>query len=416
MSAWSVVDTRTVALLALRAINIGSKFLLLLVLGIKLPLADIGDLALLMATTQIISALAALEVHRVLGRELVLAAPEKRVVLLRDHAAHLFLAGLLASCVVLVLSLAGVIRPSLATPVAVLTGLMVVAADQTRLLLVLERPIGANLQFTLHNASWALVAAALLWALPAGAIGLTEIVDIWLTSTAIAVVFAGFLLKDLPWPSTRSAPIDTAALKRRITAAIPAAAATALLIGMSLADRFLVRILAGAEVLGILFYYVSIIQVVTVIVDTLIYQTRYPELVRTAAKDRHNFSILVRRFLRISMCVAALSAPCLALLALATASLSGKAELAGQWQLASVLAVAFVLDALASTQSNILFSDGRDTAVFRIQIVDACTLFLVGVPAIWAYGLMGGAILWLVRGIVRVVAFRIAIRHSLKKV
>lgn len=246
------------AVLVLRGLALASRLLLSLLLARMLSPDAMGEYGLITAVLAFALLGLGLEFYSYMYREMVPAAPERRVLIIADQAA---LAGVTFLSLVMFSGLAVLVGlfPSRLVPWFLLILLTEhVSLEATRFLIIMSRPIRAYIVVFLRSAVWVYAIAIVMVTLPSSR-SLETVLAWWALGGVLSIAFSAFSLSELPWRELGGYRPDLKNIREGLWTARPfmLTAAGALLI--SYVDRFVIDAFVGRDGLGIYTFYSTIL-------------------------------------------------------------------------------------------------------------------------------------------------------------
>jgi O-antigen/teichoic acid export membrane protein len=279
----------------LRGSTMISKFLLLLVMARYLPASDVGIYGLFAGTVAIAVYVLGLDFYVYNTREILAHDGVDRVVLIRDQ---LIFHGI-AYAVVLPLLLGVFVGRFIPWQyIGWFYGVLVfehLSQESYRILIILSRPIAANIVLSLRTGAW-------IWPIVAGLLlvdrtrGIGWILGGWLIGAAVSVVLAAGYLSRLPWAAAWRALVGWRAMRAAVVGAVPFFVGTLALRGVEYTDRYFVEHYAGSSLVGVYTFYWSIASVVQTLVLTGVIEILYPRIVEAYQNgEMARYRALMRR-------------------------------------------------------------------------------------------------------------------------
>ncbi len=358
---------RVISSVALRALTLGGRFLLLFLLAHWLTPADLGTYGLVAAVVGYGIYLIGWEFYTFSGRRLVTANAALR----RDMVEQLgILYGLSYALGVAVLTVAwwaGVIPHGYALWIAGLLLVEYLAQEVHRNLVALSRQLMASVVLFIRMGAWCFLVMALMWLEPEWR-SLTWVLGAWLAFAvaACALGYASLLAQTRPgWPRR----IDWRWFGQGILVAWPLFVASLSTRGMATFDRFFLEDQAGLEVLGAYVLFMGITTAILSFLDAGVVDFSYPRLVEHAGRgEPQAFRAVLRHarrrllFMTVPLVLGALLVTELLVPAL------GKPVFTDNRHLMYWLLLATVLQALCLIPHLALYGMRRDAPIMQIQL------------------------------------------------
>jgi O-antigen/teichoic acid export membrane protein len=278
---------------ALRALSLGSRFALLLVLAKLLPPSDVGVYGLFVATVSFSTLLIGGEYHAFAHRELVAADKDRWSFMLQHHVVAVALLYLLLLPVQLVLFWLDLLPRNLLAWFFALLILEHLAQEMNRLLIVIGRPLAATWILFIRMGAWVWPLLLVFWAIP-GTRHLDSVFAAWLAGVAAATL-AGALItwKEVaPW---RTWPIDFDWIRRGFLVGALFLVSSLCFKALTTIDRYFVELLAGQDLLGIYVLYVGLAMAILQVLQPAVTAFLYPRIVGSYRKgDMETYGRLMR--------------------------------------------------------------------------------------------------------------------------
>ncbi|HJU66311.1 MAG TPA: hypothetical protein VJ596_11565, partial [Gemmatimonadaceae bacterium] len=206
--------------MGLRGLTLVSKFLLLLGLARYLAPEELGVYGVFVGTVGIAVYVLGFDIYVYNTREILAQEERHRPAIIRDQAIF----HLLAYAVTLPLLLGVFVGGFLAWRYAALFYIVLIfehlSQEAYRLLLVLSRPIAANMLLFVRAGAWVLpVLLAVFWASDLRRIEV--VLAAWAVGAAASVGLATVLLSRLEWRTVRETPIAWHAMQRAALGSVP---------------------------------------------------------------------------------------------------------------------------------------------------------------------------------------------------
>ncbi|PWF48930.1 lipopolysaccharide biosynthesis protein [Massilia glaciei] len=261
----------------LRALTLGSKFLLVFFLAKFIPADQLGSYGLVAATVGYGIYLVGLEFYTFASRELVGAAPAAQATIVANQCYLYLLCYALAIPVVLLLSWRGLLPGAHA---AWIVGLLIaehIAQEANRVLIALSQQLFAGVVLFVRMGAWGLIVIG-VQALAPHTRTLDFVLGAWLAGVVLACGLSLWRIGALVPLAAGPAP-DRRWIGRGLRVAFPLLLASIALRGISTFDRYFVEHLAGLEVLGAYVLYAGMAAAVISFLDAAVVDFAYPKLI-----------------------------------------------------------------------------------------------------------------------------------------
>lgn len=248
----------TGAALILRALTLGSRFLLSLLLARMLSPFEMGQYGLITATLAFALLAVGLEFYSYTLRELVSSTPERRVRIIADQMV-LGVVALLVVGIGIAGGIAAGIFPARLAPWFILILITEhISLEATRVLIITWRPVRAYIGVFLRGGIWVYAIALLMLAEPSTRT-LETVLLWWALGGVLAIAFSAFSLSELPWRKLRGYQPDFEHICEGLRTARPFMVTAAGALIISYADRFVIDAFVGRDALGIYTFYSTIL-------------------------------------------------------------------------------------------------------------------------------------------------------------
>ena len=266
----------------LRGLTLVSKFLLIFVLVKLLAPADVAVYGLIAATVGYALMALGMDFYTHATRSLIGAVRGMWAGMLRDQAVFYLLSYLVLLPLALLLFQQGLLPWSMALWFFSLLAAEHLAQELNRLLVAMREPLWASWVMFIRHGLWAVAIAALMWLVP-GTRSLSTVFGAWLIGSVAASLLALWPLRRLERGSLQN-KINWAWIRTGIKAALPFAFATLCLRATYTADRYLIDMFNGVEVVAAYVLFVGIGNAVMSFLDAGVFSFQYPKLVAAASQ------------------------------------------------------------------------------------------------------------------------------------
>ncbi|MBI3435552.1 MAG: hypothetical protein HY056_10815 [Proteobacteria bacterium] len=245
------------AVMILRGLTLGSRFLLSLLLARMLTASELGQYGLVTAFLAIALLAVGLEFYSFTLRQMVPAAPRQRVRIIADQIALTSLTVCVTVGVTAAAVWAGILPSALAAWFLLILITEHLSLEATRILIILSRSVRAYIGLFLRGGIWVFVIAALMFATPSVRT-LETVLLWWAIGGATSVVFAAISLRYLPWLELREFRPDWTRIGIGLRTARPFMLTALGALILSYFDRFVIEGNLGRDALGIYTFYSTI--------------------------------------------------------------------------------------------------------------------------------------------------------------
>jgi O-antigen/teichoic acid export membrane protein len=381
--------TAAAAVMILRALTLGSRFMLSLLLARMLPTAEFGQYGLITAVLAFALLAVGLEFYAYTMRQMVPAEPGQRVRIIADQIVLAALMLCLTAGVVVGAVWLGVFPLRIALWFLLILTTEHLSLEATRVLIIISRPVRAYIGVFLRGGIWVFVIAVLMFTEPS--LRRLETVLLWWAFGGVAsVVFAAASLTHLPWRELRQYRPDPVWIWNGLRAARPFMLTAISALTLTYFDRFLIEQALGLEALGIYTFY-STIAIGILSLSTSISQQFLPKVLAGFAAGPIAFRKVLRTYAWALGVVGA------AVVAVAGTAIWPIMAVLNLEAYAAVLPVFYVMligvfvRMLADVPSYTLYAAHADAALLACNLGAAVVSISLNFTLIPALGLMGAA-------------------------
>jgi O-antigen/teichoic acid export membrane protein len=377
------------AVMALRLLTLGSRFFLSLLLARMLPAAELGRYGLLSAVLAFALLIVGLEFYSYTLRQMVAAAPSRKVGIISDQI-------VLATLMVSLTAAVGIPAVWLDLfPAGLLPWLLLILISEhfslegTRILIILSRPVRAYLGLFLRGGLWVFIVLAIMLADPATR-RLETVLTWWAVGGMSCVLLAALSLRHLPWHAVRGYRPDWHSIWNGLRVARPFMLTALSAWTLSYFDRFIIEAYLGPEVLGVYTFY-STVTIGILSLGTSISHQFLPKVIAAYPAGAMEFHKVLRAFAlslggvagaAVLVCALAIW-PVLAVLNLQAFSVG----LAAFY----IMLVGALIRILADVPSYALYAAHADKVLLGCNLGAAAVSVLLNVVLIGPLGLIGAA-------------------------
>lgn len=350
----------------LRALTIGSRFLLLLLLLKTASPEAIGIYGLVSASVAYVSLLIGADFYQYSQRELI-AQPHSRRSFVIQHqaltASILYFALLPASLLIFSFNLLPITLIGLFYALTITEHL---GQEVGRSLTALSCTVTAGVVLFLRSASWVWILAAS--SMFENSTTLDSILKYWLFGSLVGLVYGLiFLHKEIrPW---RKWPIDLNWILRGARKSFLFFIATLAFKGMTTIDRYMMQVTSEPDVTGAYVVYVGIAMVLINLLDAVVFAPLFPSLVLARVEDRNeDFVEQYRKLHRQTWLLATIGSVLSIFLVPQVFQWADKSIYQNYLEIYYVIVAAIFLYAVSMVPHYALYAKGKDVAIVAIQI------------------------------------------------
>lgn len=264
---------------ALRALTLASKFVLLLAMARYFPPADVGTYGLASGAITMAIYVLGLDFYVFNTREVLARSADERTPLIRDQLVFHALTYVVAIPAVMGIVFGGAFLPWRLA--GWFLGVLIVehlSQEAFRLLVVLGRPVAANVALFLRAGAWIFPLALLLLVNESSRHVRSALIG-WFVGALASIALAAWQLRGLPWGAARGAPVGWRWIRTAAMGALPFFLGTLALRGTEYCDRFFLQRFAGESLLGVYTFYWNVASAVQTLVIAGVVQLLYPAAV-----------------------------------------------------------------------------------------------------------------------------------------
>lgn len=281
-------------LFLLRGLTLGSKFLLLVYIAKVLPTKELGVYGIFTATLTYALYIIGLDFYTYVTRELLGRPVERWTPLIRDQIIFQIIVYIILMPFLLLVFIKGVMDWKYAVWFYILLTLEHLSQEAYRLLIVMQRPVLANVALLFRMGAWGYVALAFMW-FSQPLRQLSTVFGTWLSGVTLGLIISWTGLRTLNWSEIRKVPICWNGMRSGVRVAITFLAGTLALRGVYTADRYFIQYYLGDCEVGIYMFYLGITSAVQSILEGGVLAQYYPELV---SAYRYGFTSKAKSIIR----------------------------------------------------------------------------------------------------------------------
>lgn len=295
----------------LRGATLGSKFVLLIVIAEFMTPTAVGQYGILVATVNYALFVLGLDFYTYSTREMLGSPRDCWPSLLRNQAAFFFVCyGTMLPVLYLFFRCVHVLPGGLELWFFVLLLLEHLAQELSRVLVIMAEPVSATFLGFLRGGLWVFACVVVMAVEPRTRI-VETIMIAWTFGSLCSVIFGLVRLGRLP-SSGRRTEVNWRWIWCGVKVCVPLLVSTLAIRGLFVADRYMERYFAGAEILGVYTFYINIANAMQAFLDAAVFSFQYPRVVEAARSgNAESFSEAVRRLAsatRITLCALVLIA------------------------------------------------------------------------------------------------------------
>lgn len=354
--------------LSLRGGALASKFLLIIFISHQYELNELGEYALVVAGVSYFGYILGFDFYTYSSRQIVGALRGKQAEYIKNQFSFYFAHYLLT---ITVLFFVVCVYPSVANIAIIFAVLMILdhcAQEIMRLLVIFEHPLSANIQFFIRNGLW--VYAYIIFVLSLGNVPFDYLWYFWICGEIISLLFLFIILKDVSLVGILSSKINTKWIFSGLKISFPLLLSTLSLRGIFTADRYILGLFEGKEIVGVYSYFSSFSSSIIAFVDASVVMIYYPKLIRYAKEGLvEQFNLTKRNFLRSLLITGSLIVVALAIVVPVLSSLTGKKEFLDEIGILYIMMTGSFLYCLSLNDHFDLYARNMDKHIIKSSVV-----------------------------------------------
>jgi O-antigen/teichoic acid export membrane protein len=272
--------------LFMRSSGLALKLVLMLYIGKYLSISDIGTYGLVSAVVAIGIPLFGFRIDYIALRELVDLDVVQIVIKIRDQLVIYGITYFIFSLISFLLCLQKYWfnDVKIMMVMVTLTVLESFATITSGNLVPLKRPILANALFFVRSASW-IPPLVLIGIVQIPSRNVETVFLFWLLGIIGSISINGWKWRYLPWEKTLEIPINWKLLYSNIKLCLPIWIGSISLVAAAFIDRFIIEIILGREVVGVISFYGSFVVALSGLLSSGIFSFVYPKMISAKLKS-----------------------------------------------------------------------------------------------------------------------------------
>ena len=299
--------------ITIKGITLLGKLLLMVSIAKYLSLDDMGIYALIVAAISYAKFLLGFEFSYFSQRELLRSEKHNWVIMIRDQFVVFLFVYAIVLPLLLIIFYLHLIQWQYIVWFYVLLVLEHLNQEIFRLLVVLSKPVLANIVQFLNGGFWAFIFTFLVffWS---GFRNLTTIWILWFAGGLLSLTIGAFGFKNLQWEIMKYSKTNWLWIKTGIKTALPFLGIAMALKAIEFADRFFIQYYNGESSVGIYFFFISIAGLPLTIIDASIGITLGPQVIASYQKGKfHDYTLNYRKLVIGSVVLLTIIGICLAM-------------------------------------------------------------------------------------------------------
>jgi O-antigen/teichoic acid export membrane protein len=374
----------------LRALTLGSRLLLSLLMARLLLPAEMGLYGLVSAALAFALLAVGLEFYTHTMREMVTLGPAERVRILANQAALFCCSFAVTAVIALGASAFGLLPIAITVWVLVLVALEELSLDGARTLIVSSRQAQAYMVLFLRGGLWVYVVGAVMLVYPETRSIYTVLIG-WAAGGAIGTAYALFCLRTLPWRALAGFRPDWTWIQTGLRTVQPFIATAIGTLALTYVDRFVIESFMGRDAVGIYTFY-STICIGIMSLGTSVSHQFLPRIVAAHGESPAAFKQVIAIFLFAQSAVAG-SMALLTAAAVWPILLVLQLNLYADWiHVFYVMLLGAMLRAVSDVPSYALYAARADRRLLACNLGAAALSLVLNVLLVPHIGLMGSAV------------------------
>lgn len=271
--------------IGLRAMTLGSKFLLIFFLARFLAPAELGLYGLLAATIGYALYLLGLDFYTYTTREMLKRSRNDWGALLKNQGVLTLILYVLFLPPLLFLFVLGLLPWYLASWFLFILVLEHLNQELMRLLIAASEQLAASFVLFLRSGAWVIIAVAVMYLDPAQR-NLTTVLSAWALGGVAGFIYAAVKISSMRIGSW-GRQVDWSWIKMGVCVALPLLVATLAIRGLFTLDRYWLESLAGLDVLGAYVLYMGLASAMVAFLDAGVFAFIYPALITSYNQADH---------------------------------------------------------------------------------------------------------------------------------
>ncbi|MBF0233057.1 MAG: oligosaccharide flippase family protein [Desulfamplus sp.] len=264
--------------LLLRALSLGSKFLLVIYLAKRLTPEDMGIYGLFTASVSYSLYLLGVDYYAFANREMMGRPESHWPLIMRDQAIFYCISYIVSFPLLCLIFITDLISWKYFSWFYLILTFEHLAQESNRLLIAIQKPLQAGVILFVRAGAWAYVIIFVMIKNP-DARALTTVWAGWLLGVFLSLIISCFMFRSLDWASVKQTHPDWAWIRTGVTKALPFFFSTLALRGIYTLDKYFLKYFWGETAVGVYSFYSGVANIVQYFVDAAIIVNYYPKLV-----------------------------------------------------------------------------------------------------------------------------------------
>ena len=375
--------------IGIRALTVGSKFLLILVLARLLPVDQVGLYGIVSTTILIALQVLGLDFYAFNTRELLKVQDNERVVYIRDQWLVHGLTYLAMLPLFLFVFKFHVMPWSILLWFYTLLILEHNAQELDRLLITLSRPILANVVMFFRSGIWVL--GFLIYA-HFREVQLTTVWIFWVMGDLLALGIGAFGLKHLPWLNAVRISINWSWIKHGIRVAFIFLLGTVSVQLLFYMNRYFIQFILGMKSVGIFVFFGSMLGVIFTFAQVGIFNFIVPNMIEQYHKDKSTLVHSIRKMYKMILLYLVVTGIGASVCIYIVLWLVHQPEYANYMTVFYLLLIGVMITVLGQVPHYGLYISYHEKRILKISFITLLLSIVINFVFIKFYGLSGAAL------------------------
>lgn len=280
--------------LGVRGFNLASKFILIIFLAKLLSTEDFGVYGIIAATMNFLLYFIGLDFYVYSNRELIKSNKLGRNKIVTAHTQFLFIIYLLTLPLLFILFYKDFISINYILPFYIIVILDHLNQELMRLLIVLKKPIKANILFFIRSGAWSIV--IVFFSFIDFKLKLIDVLSIWAVAEILCLILSLVVVYRDNIRFNVFERIDWLWIKKGLIICVPFLIGTLCIKGMFTADRYVLEYLNNdSNILAAYVLFSSLAAATLSFMDAAVFSFEYPALVNSINKKDGNHREIIKK-------------------------------------------------------------------------------------------------------------------------
>lgn len=359
--------------LTLRALTLGSKFILIFYMARFFSLEDIGYYSLLAASIGYSLYLLGFDFYTYASREMLATTKENWPQLLREQIIFYIFSYAIALPIFLGLFLIQFLPWQFLIWFYLILILEHISQEIMRFFVIAGKGIYANFLLFIRVSAWCYLAIFVMFFNP-NLNQLTTIFAFWMTGIIVSLLFSIQYIYSLNWNVLKRKSIDWIWIKKGIKIAFPLLIATLALRTLFIADKYILQWQSGVKSVAVYSFFSSFANALLAFIDAAVIIHHYPKVVSHFKENNLvGFYLELRLFLKEILKVGIVVSVCLIILMPFLLDFIDKIEFKAELVIFYVLLINMFIYSISLIPHYALYAQGKDR---QIVLSSLCTMII----------------------------------------